>query len=265
MSDRFILNYFHGEAAVGIYSLANTFASLFHIFLYAPIGLFWAPFLLSYASERSAEDARKLLTTAMKYFFLAGSLLLLAISLGSGDLLRILHSYFGAQEGYLQAAGLVPLLTLGIFLYFISGRFGNPLFIVKRPGFFAIGGSIAAVVNLGLNFLLIPRLGALGAALATVIAYALHMVLFYWWSTRLYPVNYHLLTLAKGLLFLGVAFIVGWQIGIAHPWVSLFTKVIVGVAVFVLPTWFISGILTKDERRRLLAYLTALARKVKAR
>jgi len=256
MSDRFILNYFHGPAEVGIYSLANTLASVFQVLLYAPLGLFWAPFFLSYASERSAEDTKRLFATAMKYFFLAASALLLAITLGAGDMLRIFHVQFGAQEGYLQAAMLVPLLTLGIFLHFMSDNFANPLFIVKRSKFFAIGGGIAAAVNIGLNFLFIPRFGALGAALTTIIAYAVHLALFYRWSMRLYPVDYHLRKLVpRGLLFLGAAFIIGWNIEISHPWSSLFAKEIAGIAAFGLLIWFVSDIMSKEEQHSLLSYL----------
>ena len=256
VSDRFILNYFHGQAAVGIYSLANTLASVFQILLVTPLGLFWVPFFLSYASERSAEDTRRLFATAMKYFFLAASAMLLAITLGAGDVLRIFHVQFGAQEGYLQAAMLTPLLTFALFLLFMSGRFGNPMSVIKRPEFFAIGGSIAAAVNIGLNFVFIPRFGALGAALTTIIAYAVHLALFYRWAMRLYPVDYHLRKLVtRGLLFLGVAFIIGWNIEFSHPWVSLFAKEIAGIAAFGLLIWFVSGIMSKEEQHSLLSYL----------
>jgi len=255
MSDRLILNYFRGAAEVGIYSLAYTFASLFNIFLYSPFGLFWAPFFLSFASERSTEDVKILFSKAMKYLFILSGMLYLAISLGSGDVLLIFRDLFAAKEGYLEAARLVPLLTLGPFFHFLHGRFSSPLSVVKKPKYIAIASCIAAATNLGLNFLLIPRFGAFGAALTTAIAYAIFMVLTYIWAQRLYPVNYHLWGLAKGFLFIIVAFIIGWQIGIAQPWASLFTRVIVGVVAFALPIWFISGILTKDERDSLLAYL----------
>ena len=264
MSDRLILNYFCGAAEVGVYSLAYIFANLFNIFLYTPFGLFWTPFFLSFVSERPKEDTKILIERAMRYTLILGGMLYLAISLGCGDVLLIFRDLFAAKEGYLEAARLVPLLALGPFFYFLHGRFASPLFVVKRPEFVARAGLIAAATNLGLNFLLIPRFGAFGAALTTAIAYALFMVLTYIWSQRLYPVNYHLWGLAKGFLFLVVAFTIGWQIGIAQPWASLFTRVIVGVAVFGLLTWFMSGILTKDERRRLLGYLVDGRKKLAA-
>lgn len=252
MSDRLILNYFRGAAEVGIYSLAYNFALLFNIILHIPFGLFWTPFFLSFAAEKPAEDTRPLFEKVVKYMFIPGGMLYLAISLGAGDVLRIFTSLFSAQEGYLAATKLVPLLTLGLFFHFLHGLFAGPLFVVKRPEFVARASVIAAAANLGLNFLLIPRFGALGAALTTAFAYALFMVLVCLWSQRVYHVNYPWRGLGIGFLFLIVSFVIGWQIEIAQPWASLFARVMAGAGVFVALTWFVSGILTKDERHRLL-------------
>jgi O-antigen/teichoic acid export membrane protein len=255
MSDRLILNYFRGAAAVGIYALAYNFANLFNVFLFNPMTLFWAPFFFSYADERSTETTKKLLNRSLVYFFLAGCILYLGITLGSGDVLRIFTSLFAAKEGYWQAATLVPLLTLAPFLYLLNYPAGSALLMAKKPEFIAKAAVIAAAVNVGLNFVFIPRLGAFGAAVATVIAYALFDGLVYRWAQRIWPVHHDWKGLAKGFLFLAIAFIIGWQITITQPWASLFTRVIAGVAVFALLTWFISNILTKAERYKLLAYL----------
>jgi len=255
MSDRLILNHFSGAAEVGIYSLAYNFAMIFNILLHTPFALFWTPFFLSSAAEKTAEDTKALFEKVIRYMFLVGSVLVLAISLGSGDVLRIFTHLFATKAGYLEAEGLVPVLTLGVFFHFLHGLFAGPLFILKKPKIVAVASLIAAATNLGLNFLLIPRFGALGAALTTVFAYALFMVLTYIRAQRLYPVNYTWWRLGKGFLFLLISLWVGWQIGIAQPWVSLFARVTVGACMFLLLAWFISGILTKNERRNLLHYL----------
>ncbi len=229
---------------------------MFLVLLHVPLGLFWAPFFLSYASKNSMEETKRLFVTAMKYFSLAGAGLLLAVTLGAADVLRIFHVQFGAQEGYLQAAMLVPLLTLSLFIYFVSERFGDPMAVIKKPKFFAIGGSIAAGVNIGLNFVLIPRFGALGATLTTIIAYGVHLALFYRWSLQHYPVDYGLRRLAgRTALAFAAALLLGWNIGMSHPWGSLIAKEAAGLAAFGLLIWFPSNILSRGERHSLLTYL----------
>lgn len=73
-----------------------------------------------------------------------------------------------------ELAAVAPLMRVVIwataFLYFgISA--GNLLIALRRPVFNLIATAAAAVVNLGLNLLWIPRSGAMGAAKATVIGF----------------------------------------------------------------------------------------------
>jgi len=260
VSDRLILDHFRGEAAVGIYSLAYSFAGLLDVFLTSPSALFWGPFFFSYAAKMPAEDAKRLLNKSLVYFFIAGSVLYLAISLGSGDVLRAFTFLFAAKKEYHQAATLVPLLTLGPLLYLLGRQAGNAMLMAKKPEFTAIASSIAAGVNLGLNFVFIPRFGAWGAAMNAVIAYALQDILCYWWAQRVWPVNYDWKGVARGFLFLGIAFIIGWSIEISYSWASLLTKVIVAVVVFASLSWF--AILTRAERDTVLTYLTDKKRKI---
>ncbi len=48
----------------------------------------------------------------------------------------------------------------------------------------------AALVNIVLNLALIPSYGMIGAAVATVAAYATMAIGMAWWSQRIYPVPY---------------------------------------------------------------------------
>ena len=261
MADRLILNHFNGTAEVGIYSLAYSLANIFTIILVTPFGLFWAPFFLSFASENPIKDTKLLLEKATRYTFILGSTTFLAISLGAYDILIIFTDLFGTKEGYLEAIVLVPVLTSGLFFHFLHGRFGSPLSVIKRPIYFAIAGSIAAVINLGLNFLLIPRFGAMGAAITTTVAYAVFMAATYLLTQRLFPMSYKWFSMAKSLVFLVISFILGWLLVIDSPWISLFVKEILGVGTFIVLSWFFGGILSKDERRWLLTHVMSTVRR----
>ena len=87
--------------------------------------------------------------------------------------------------------------------------FWNPIIVVS-----------AAVVNIALNFALIPTYGMMGAAVATLIAYAF-MVWFRWYmSTKYHPVAYEW---GRIVLLLGVAAVMYTGIvliPIANPYVS---------------------------------------------
>jgi len=255
-SDRLILNHFSGQAAVGVYSLAYTFAGLFTIFLASPINLLIDPFFFSHAARMSAEETKALLSKILIYIFLGSCVLYLAISLGTGDVLQIFKSLFAAKSGYLDAAKFVPLLTLAPMLYFISTSSGLAMLLVKKPGFIAIASFVAAIVSIGLNLVLIPRYGIWGAAVTAAIVYVVLDILCYWWAQRLFHVSYSWWSLFKGVVALAVAFAIGWVIHIpSHPWFSLLARVAAGVIIFGLLVWFASNILTKVDKARALNYV----------
>ena len=58
---------------------------------------------------------------------------------------------------------------------------------------------IAAILNLGLNFLFIPKLGILGAALATLLSYLSLPILTKLYTNRLLPIDYDWSRLSKNL------------------------------------------------------------------
>ncbi len=264
MSDRVILNYFHGEAVVGIYSLGRTLANIFNIVLLYPFALLWPPFFFSYAAERSADDTNNLLRRSLIYTFLSGGILYLLITLGCGDLLRIFSSSFASKKEYWQAASLVPLLTIGPCLYLLSRQPSSTLLLVKKPKVIAVSAGIAAGVGVGLNLMLIPRFGAFGAGLTTVIAYLLYSVLLYRGAHRLYPVKYNVKSIILGSVFLALGWITGCNIKIVQPWVSLATRTLVGVAIFALSVWFFSNMLTEAERRQFITIFSNGRRRLAA-
>lgn len=68
---------------------------------------------------------------------------------------------------YEQSATILALLSLGYYFNAALGFNGSTLTVYRKVRFTIIVNILAAVVNLGVNFLLIPRYGALGAAYGT--------------------------------------------------------------------------------------------------
>ena len=60
----------------------------------------------------------------------------------------------------------------------------------KRTQFNWVITGVAAVVNVGLNLLLIPPYGIMGAAVATVVAYCVMFIGMTWYAQRVFPTPY---------------------------------------------------------------------------
>jgi len=120
--------------------------------------------------------------------------------------------WLGRRPGYWPAEeAIAPLAYSSVFFAgFIvvtisAGR-------TRRTGFNWIAFTIAAIVNFGLNLWLIPAYGMLGAAYATLIAYALLWVIRTWNAQKLFHVAYQwrrvatILAVAGGLTAVGETF-----------------------------------------------------------
>ncbi|MCK5051885.1 MAG: polysaccharide biosynthesis C-terminal domain-containing protein, partial [Candidatus Cloacimonetes bacterium] len=98
---------------------------------------------------------------------------------------------------------IVPLITIAFIFKGIQYMFLLGFHYVKKTKYVAYIVTIALFVNIGLNFLLIPKLGIWGAALTTVISSLLISVISYYVSQKFYPVKYEI---GKMLLVFAVGF-----------------------------------------------------------
>lgn len=192
-----------GETQVGIYGTCYKIAILMTIFWQA-FRYAAEPFFFSRSKE---ENSRDIYATVMTLFVV----FCLAIFLGTTMNLSWIQYMIG--ENYRSGLKVVPILLianmcLGIYFnlsiwYKLTGRtqFGMWLTIA------------GATVTLVLNFLWIPSDGYfggyMGSAWATLICYALMMVLSYFIGQKYFPVPYKVTrimgytTLALGLYFIG--------------------------------------------------------------
>ena len=178
-SDRFFLARYSTLAAVGLYSVSYTIAGLVHLFVFSIYQAF-VPFFFSIVGDR--EEAGSLIPRLFTYFLLAVSLVTLLVGLHAGEVVWLL-----GNPSYSGAAPLVPILASAyLFSPFIF--VGSSQILSRKRSCLLVWIILAAgVLNLALNFALIPPLGELGAAAATWLTYGGHAALIWWWSRRLYP------------------------------------------------------------------------------
>ena len=124
--------------------------------------------------------------------------------------------------------------------------------LTRKTGFFAIYAGVAAVVNIGLNLVLIPVWGMEGAAAATAVAYVLLTGLYYRRSQLLYPTPYEPAKLAR-LAVLTLAFLPLGLITIDPPLVALVVKL--GIALSFVTLLRIARVITAEDVAALRAAL----------
>lgn len=166
----------------GIYGACYKIAILMTIFIQA-FRFAAEPFFFSQAKEK---DSKKMNADIMKYFVIICSVIFL------GTMMNIQWIQYFVGEQYRVGMNVVPILLLAnLFL----GIFINQSIWYKLTGQTSYGAILTimgAIITISLNIYLLPRIGFLGSAWATLICYATMMVVSYFWGNKHYPVNYDL-------------------------------------------------------------------------
>lgn len=210
LSDRYLLEHFSNLHQVGLYAVGYRFGMIMTLFVTA-FRFAWPPFFLSIAEQ---ENAKRVYSRICTYFLLVALFLFLIISIYIEDLMRVL-----VAPEYWAASRVVPLVLLSYIFYGLYINFMVGVYIEKRTSYIPYITGVAAGVNIGLNILLIPLWGMMGAALATLASY-LTMALSLWGVTRgFYPIAYEYGRIGK--LALGTALVFGLNLllpGSHNPW-----------------------------------------------
>lgn len=202
-TDRVLLKYFHDTATVGLYGIAYRFASIVHLFLFGLQSGITPLILTQYQNPETPAKIEQL----FRYYLFLMAITVLGLMLFSKEILVV----FTAPE-YYAAYSSIALLALALFLsnsYFLAPG----LNIQKKTKLIATVSIGSALLNLGLNLLLIPAYSTVGAALSTVIAGALVLLSYFALNQKYYPLPLRVSSYFKFVILMTVVTIVILWIG----------------------------------------------------
>jgi O-antigen/teichoic acid export membrane protein len=222
------------EAAVGVYAIAFKISSIFNVVLSRPTSLMLPAVLLPFAENNSVEKTKQMVGQIFTVLLYVGGAIYLSIPLVMKYFIPILVRSIGINREYLNAIGLIPIITLAPLLYFLEKPAGYSLLIVKKPEFVSISAVVAAVSNIGLNLLLIPILKAAGAALATSLSYLIYIILTYIWANIKYPNRYDYKNATITAILFSACFFVFWFIPFENDIVGLVVNLGMSITLILL-------------------------------
>jgi O-antigen/teichoic acid export membrane protein len=176
--DRFILPHFRPLGDLGIYSIAYKIGMLISV-VNGSFQNYWNAQVYQISKR---EDAEAVVARTFSYLMLILSFCGLGLVVAAKPVLHLLTA-----KAFWDAAALVPVIVLAYFVRAI-GDFYRCVFLVEgRPGYDAACNWIGAGVCLAGYFLLIPRWGIWGAAIATLITFWVIGIISVIWVYRLKP------------------------------------------------------------------------------
>ena len=180
--DRLFINAYKGQSEVGIYSLAVRIASVI-VFLMTAFQLAWPAFAYSI---RDDDDAKRTYSYVLTYLLFITCWMSLAL----GSLAPWLVHLFDPHHKFTRSAEAVPLLCFATAAYSGYSVLAIGIGRMRQTQLNWVVSGTAALVNIAINFVLIPRYGMMGAAVSTLIAYLVLFVGMWLRSRQVYPVHY---------------------------------------------------------------------------
>lgn len=193
LSDRYVLLHYHGEIAVGLYGIGLRFTNLMNVVISA-VAMAYTTFAFSSKEDENSKQ---------KYYYIFNieSFILIVIaftiSLFGKEIVHLMTSA-SYDNSYLS---LRDLMFAQVF-YAMTSIVGYGIYFEKKSYYSLIAVSAGAILNLGLNFLLIPKFGIAAAALTTLLGYMLNYFITLFFSEKVYPCNYGQIKVLCSLLCL---------------------------------------------------------------
>jgi len=183
LSDRVILQWYVSLDQVGIYSLAYSYGSLMSLVAYS-INIAWVPMLFRVDAEKK-DNLPVRLGQLGTYFALILCLVGAFLGLMARPIITMMTSPL-----YHKASEIAPWIVLGLLL---SGLYYFPvnfLFLRKKTVVISLVMILTSLINISLNFWMVPLHGAIAAAWTTCISYGVMLILICLFSFAEYPIVY---------------------------------------------------------------------------
>ncbi|MBT7863435.1 MAG: oligosaccharide flippase family protein, partial [Gemmatimonadetes bacterium] len=193
-SDRYILSYYQGTEAAGIYSVSYGLGSIVGL-VFAPVFFVLIPATAASWKRKRPDEVHEYLGFAYKYPLIVSIPLLFFLTAYSQSLISIL-----ATSEFHSTWLLVAAVGAGIAVMNLGAIAQTILILEDKSAKILMVSVIAAVVNLAGNFAVVPHYGVQGAALVTLATYALQAWIIHTMTYRILSFPWQWLLVGKLLV-----------------------------------------------------------------
>lgn len=242
--DRYILALLKDAGTVGIYTVGNVVGDRV---ISIPMFAFFAaagPLLMTAFERHGRPEVERLMAAYTRVILLVGLPMVACIAAVAPDLIPLLTG--SAYGDYSDAAPVAPIIALGSLMFALGSVATIGLTIAKRTRPLIWAALAGLVVNVAVNFVLIPPFGGIGAAIATPIGMAAYVAAACAWGRRHATWHFPWGTLWRTLAASGAA--LGAAIGIRQLGGSAVAHIAISLASASIV--YVLGLVLLGERRR---------------
>jgi len=190
--DKWLLPELLGKDINGAYAGCYKIAVFMTIFIQA-FRLGAEPFFFNHAKEKNAKETY---ATIMKYFVIFGCLMLVFII----AYLDMFKSLLVRDDSYWIAIKIVPIVLLANLCLGIYFNLAIWYKLTDKTRYGMYLSLIGAVITIAFNYIMIPKIGFMASAWATLAAYGSMMIFSYYLGQKHYPVPYNIARIGSYLV-----------------------------------------------------------------
>lgn len=180
---------------IGIYGANVKIAVLMTLFIQA-FRYAAEPFFFNYSAK---SDSKVMYARVMNYFIIFCLFIFLGVTL------FIDYVKFIINENYHEGLAVVPILLISKLVFGIVFNLSIWYKLTNKTVFGALLAFIGAFISIMLNIVLIPKMGYIGCAWASIIAYFTMMLLSFTLMKKHFPISYNIKKIG---IYFSLAFII---------------------------------------------------------
>ena len=161
-SDRIMITQYVGAEANAMYTLAYQISLLANL-LWTSMNQAYSPWLFDKLHENKHAEIRK----NSKLYLGLFAVLIIGVLFITPELILVLGG-----KRYYEAIYVMPPVIMGCVFQFVYGMYVNLEIYSKKTVMISAGTMAAALLNIGLNIIFIPKFGYIAAAYTTLVGYA---------------------------------------------------------------------------------------------
>ncbi|HZZ92455.1 MAG TPA: oligosaccharide flippase family protein [Usitatibacter sp.] len=227
LGDRYVLQSLLGPEAVGLYSAAYNFSDYVRVVLFTSIAQALTPIYARLYEEHGREPTARFVERSLRMYLMLSAAVLAGMTAVGGDILTLL-----ASDRYSTSRAVIPLVVAALCIDGGAPFFSAGMYLQKRNHLIVPFVVIAAIGNIALNLVLVPRMGILGSAAATLASYVFLTAAAWRIGGRFLPLRFPFADLLKFAVLAVAMYGIVMQVSLGSRWLDVGAKIVVGVVAY---------------------------------
>ncbi len=226
-ADRYLIQYYKGAEAVGLYSAAYNMVDYVKDLIVVPLSTAVMPIYMKAWFKKGPEITQKFLQNALRSYVLLAVPLVFGCTVIGQDFIRVL-----ASEKFVEGHTIIPWVMAGLMINGALPILAAGLYIQDKTNKLVGLLAVTSLINLLANIILIPKLGIQGAAIAKLISYLILAVLATNLSNQFVKLPIAWSALAKYVFAGAIMFVVAEKVRLSSPVLELVAETGIGATVY---------------------------------